>query len=192
MNVRKQWFIFVAMLRANLLGYGGGPPTIPLIHKEVVQTYKWMDDEEFSDIVALANTLPGPIVTKLSGYIGHRIGGTIGMLNAIVAAVFPTAILTILLVGTLASFQDVPVVEGMTAAIAPVVGVLLIVMTYNFLKQSKQSVGFWSTFFLTLVSLIVLEWLNIHPAILIVALMVIAFSRKPKPSSEQEQAQKGS
>ncbi|QDI92070.1 chromate transporter [Salicibibacter halophilus] len=191
MDARKQWHIFVAMLRANLLGYGGGPPTIPLIHKEVVGTYKWMDDEEFSDIVALANTLPGPIVTKLSGYIGHYVGGVFGMLNALAAAVFPTAILTILLVGTLVSFQDIPAVQGMTQAIAPVVGVLLIVMTYNFLKQSKQKVGFWGTFLLTIVSLAVLEWFNVHPAILIVALMVIALSRKPKAASEQKQEQKG-
>ncbi|AXF56739.1 chromate transporter [Salicibibacter kimchii] len=191
MNYRKQWDIFVAMLRANLLGYGGGPPTIPLIHKEVVGTYQWMDDEEFSDVVALANTLPGPIVTKLSGYIGHHVGGVIGMINAIVAAVFPTVILTILLVGTLIAFQDIPAVQGMTQAIAPVVGVLLIVMTYNFLKQSRQKVGFWGTFFLTIVSLAVLELLNIHPAILIVVLMVIALSRRPKPSSERAQEQKG-
>ncbi|SDI42627.1 chromate transporter [Natribacillus halophilus] len=190
MDFRKQWHIFVAMLRANLLGYGGGPATIPLIHKEVVGTYKWMEDDEFSDVVALANTLPGPIVTKLSGYIGHHVGGLIGMINALVAAVFPTAILTILLVGTLVSFQDVPAVQGMTEAIAPVVGVLLIVMTYNFLKQSRQKVGFWGTFLLTLVSLVVLELLNIHPAILIVVLMVIAFSRRPEQEREQAQ-QKG-
>ncbi|QQK78728.1 chromate transporter [Salicibibacter cibi] len=191
MDFRKQGHIFVAMLRANLLGYGGGPPTIPLLHKEIVGTYKWMDDEEFSDIVALANTLPGPIVTKLSGYIGHYVGGVTGMINAIIAAVFPTAILTILLVGTLVSFQDIPAVQGMTQAIAPVVGVLLIVMTYNFLKQSKQKVGFWGTFILTIVSLAVLEWLNVHPAILIVLLMAIALSRKPKAAPERKQEQKG-
>lgn len=56
-----------------MLGYGGGPGSIPLIHKEVVDKYEWMSDEDFGDLLALANTLPGPIATKLAGYIGHRV-----------------------------------------------------------------------------------------------------------------------
>ncbi|GAJ98332.1 chromate transporter [Geomicrobium sediminis] len=186
MNAQTQLNIFIAMFRANILGYGGGPPTIPLVHKEVVDKYKWMSDEEFSDAVALGNTLPGPIITKLCGYIGYQIGGTLGLINAIIAAIMPTAILTIILVGTLSSFRDIPFVQGMTYAIAPVVGVLLIIMTYNFLKQSNKKAGFLGTVLLTFISLIVLEWLNVHPAILIVTLIAIALIRKPKEEKQQE------
>ncbi len=61
-----QWRIFLAFFRVGMLGYGGGPASIPLVHKEVVDHYKWMTDEEFGDVLALGNTLPGPIVTKLA------------------------------------------------------------------------------------------------------------------------------
>lgn len=67
--------LFISFLRTGLLGYGGGPSTIPLVHKEVVHQYKWMDDEEFGNVLALGNSLPGPIMTKMAGYIGYRIGG---------------------------------------------------------------------------------------------------------------------
>ena len=76
--------IFIAFFRSGMLGFGGGPSSIPLIHKEVVSTFKWMTDDEFSNVVALGNTLPGPINTKMAGYIGYRVGGMIGLLVALI------------------------------------------------------------------------------------------------------------
>lgn len=61
-----------------MLGYGEGLSVILLMHREVVKINKWMDDDEFSNILDPANTLPGPINTKLSGYIGWRIRGLWG------------------------------------------------------------------------------------------------------------------
>ena len=62
--------LFWAFFISNILGYGGGPPSIPLIQAEVVDTYKWLTLKEFGDILALANALPGPIATKMATYIG--------------------------------------------------------------------------------------------------------------------------
>ena len=95
--MKKHWHIFIAFFRVGMLGFGGGPASIPLIQREVVQKYHWMDDEEFSDILAIANTLPGPVATKLAGYIGYRVSGWIGMLNSLIASVIPTVILLIIL-----------------------------------------------------------------------------------------------
>src|SRR5690625_3006649 len=114
--------LFIAFFRAGMLGYGGGLSAIPLMHREVVKLYKWMDDEEFADILALANTLPGPINTKLSGYIGYRLGGIIGLLNCIIATVAPTAILMTLLLTVLNTFKDYPFVQGMAKGVIPIAG----------------------------------------------------------------------
>ncbi|GAK05939.1 chromate transporter [Geomicrobium sp. JCM 19037] len=187
MNLQIQWKIFIAMARANVLGYGGGPATIPLVHKEIVEKYRWMDDEEFTEVVALGNTLPGPIITKLCGYVGYRVGGIVGMINAVLATVMPTAIIMLILVGTLTTFRETPIVQGMTNAIMPIVGVLLLSLTYNFLKQSTQKSGFFLTIVLTVISLLLFEWLNLHPAILIVSLIAIAFAQKPKPQPARKE-----
>lgn len=63
----KQLDIFIAFFRSGILGFGGGPSAIPLVHKEVVGTYQWMSDEEFADVLSIGNTLPGPIATKWPG-----------------------------------------------------------------------------------------------------------------------------
>lgn len=55
----------MGFFKAGMLGYEG-PSSIPLIQKEVVERYDWMSDEEFSDVLAMGNTLPGPIAPKIN------------------------------------------------------------------------------------------------------------------------------
>ncbi|RSK28918.1 chromate transporter [Bacillus sp. HMF5848] len=173
----KQLNLFLAFLRVGLLGYGGGPSSIPLVHKEVVEKYKWMNDDEFADVLALGNTLPGPIATKMAGYIGYRVAGVLGMLNAVAATIVPTIILMILLLTTLTSFKDQPWVMGMTKAVVPVVGVMLATLTWDFFKKSKQSLGMKVALGLIAISVLVLQVLSLHPGILIAALLLIALLR---------------
>lgn len=181
----RQRDIFMAFFRAGMLGYGGGLSAIPLMHKEVVVTYRWMDDDEFSDILALANTLPGPINTKLSGYIGYRLAGMKGLLNALIATVIPTALLMILLLTTLNAYKDKPWVQGMSKGVLPIAGVMIGVLAWDFVKKSKTSLGWLSTILFIGGSVVVMEVLGIHPAILIVGLIAAALLIKPKEERKQ-------
>ncbi|WP_445678205.1 chromate transporter [Psychrobacillus sp. FSL W7-1493] len=158
-----------------MLGFGGGPSSIPLVHQEVVKKYKWMDEEEFGDTLALANTMPGPIATKMAGYIGYRIAGFWGCVNALLASVIPTVVLMILLLGFLQSFKDSPRVQGMTAAVIPVVAVMLAIMTWDFIKKSGETFGWWKAFLLLALAALLMELLHIHPAIIILICVTIAF-----------------
>lgn len=179
--------IFIAFFRSGMLGFGGGPSAIPLVHREVVEIFKWMDDEEFSDVLALANALPGPINTKMAGYIGWRVGGTIGMLNAILASVMPTVLLMVLFLTLLTTHKDKPWVAGMAQAVIPVAGVLMGVLTWNFIDASKGRLGWMQTAVLLLLSTIVLQLLKIHPAIFIATLLGAALlSRRKKKEQEAE------
>ncbi len=176
--------IFVAFFRSGLLGYGGGPSAIPLVHKEVVERYKWHTDEEFTDILALANTLPGPIATKMAGYIGYRLAGFNGLMIATLATVLPTVIAMILLLGAVANLKDMPRVSGAIAAVGPVVGVMLIVMTYDMLKKDWKTQGILITLLLIAANLVVLQWLNIHPGIVIGVLILYALLKRDKEAGE--------
>ena len=182
--------LFIAFFRAGMLGYGGGLSAIPLMHREVVKVYKWMDDDEFSDILALANTLPGPINTKLSGYIGWRLGGFWGLLNCIIATVLPTAFLMIMLLTVLNSFKDSPFVQGMSKGVIPVAGVMIGVLAIDFIKKSKNSLGWVATIIYTAISIVVMELLNIHPAFLIIGLIAYALLAKGEPDNEKKKERK--
>lgn len=166
--------IFVGFFRSGLLGYGGGPSVIPLIKYEVVEKYKWMDDQEFGDILALANALPGPIATKMATYIGYRVKGALGATVAVLAHIIPTIIALILLLGSLYSMQKSAIVKGMIAAIGPVIGVMLAVMAYQFFKKTWKSMGKIGGVISILFSFVALQFLKIHPAIVILFLITIS------------------
>jgi chromate transporter len=178
--MKIQWNLFLAFFRVGILGYGGGPASIPLVHKEVVDTYKWMKDEEFGDMLALANTLPGPIATKLAGYIGYRVAGILGMLNAVLATTLPTIILLIILLSTLASFKDIDWVKGMTAAVIPVVGMMMATLTWQFFDKARKGMGWIKAIILTAVVFVFLSFLNVHPGIIIAILIVTALVIRDK------------
>lgn len=175
MELALQKDIFVGFFRAGMLGYGGGPSSIPLIRKEVVDTYEWMTDDEFGDVLALGNTLPGPIAPKMAGYIGYRVAGIVGLFTAIMATIVPSVLLMIILIGFLSSFRDSPSVQGMTQAVTPVVGVMLGVLAYDFFKQSRKGLGIVWAIVLCVVSLVGMQFVGLHPAIIIVVLMAFGF-----------------
>ena len=183
----KHLQLFLAFFRVGILGYGGGPSSIPLVHKEVVDKYRWMNDDEFADVLALGNTLPGPIATKMAGYIGYRVAGIWGLINATLSTIVPTIILMIVLLTTISSVKDYPWVQGMTAAVVPVVGVMLATLTWDFFKKSQQSLGWLKALILVVISFLLMEILGLHPAILIVGLLLAAIIKKDKdPKTERK------
>jgi chromate transporter len=175
-NLRLHRDIASAFFRVGMLGFGGGPSAIPLVHQEVVKKYKWMEDDEFSDVVALANTMPGPIGTKLAGYIGYRIAGVAGAINAILVSVVPTIILMIVLLFLLQTNKDIPAVQAMASAVVPVVAVMLGILALDFVKKSGESMGWKKTLIILLLSLIAMSLLNIHPAFVILSVFIIVFA----------------
>ncbi|MDQ0256893.1 chromate transporter [Evansella vedderi] len=182
----KHGEIFMAFLRVGLLGYGGGPASIPLVHKEAVEKYKWMTSEEFADILAIGNTLPGPIATKMAGYIGYRVSGTLGMINAIIASVIPTVILMIILLTSLASFREYPWVQGMTHGVIPVVAVMMGVITWSFIDSSKKGLGWLKVVILLILSIVLIQLLGIHPAIVIGALILFVLVKRPAKENQEK------
>lgn len=170
----KQLQIFIAFFRSGILGFGGGPTTIPLVHKEVVKHFKWMTDEEFSDVISIGNTLPGPIATKMAGYIGYRVGGWLGLIIALIATVLPTVFLMIVLLTSLDQFSDSKFLSGMTNGVIPIVAVMMGVLTWDFIKKSKASLGLKTASIIFIISFIAIIILSIHPGIVIAVLLVLA------------------
>ncbi|WLD93155.1 chromate transporter [Alkalihalobacillus sp. AL-G] len=170
----KHISLFAAFFRVGIFGYGGGPSSIPLVHKEVVEQYGWFTDDEFGDLLALGNTLPGPIATKLAGYIGYRVAGIFGLVNAVIATILPSVVAMVALLTTLSAYKDQPWVQGMTNAVIPVVGFMLAQLTWQFMKKSSEGLGWTKAVFLIVLSVVLVEFLGVHPGILIGLLLLYA------------------
>ncbi|WP_372869704.1 chromate transporter [Planomicrobium okeanokoites] len=167
------WQIFLAFFIPGILGYGGGPASIPLVEKEVVDRYGWMTTQEFGEVLALGNALPGPVATKMAGYIGYTEGGILGSAVALFASVAPSLILMIALMVTLLKYKDSPKVKNITKMIRPLIAVLLGAMALQFFMTSYDTSGSIQTIVLVIISYWLLEVRKMHPAYVI--LMALAY-----------------
>ncbi|KJR48262.1 Chromate transporter [Desulfosporosinus sp. I2] len=162
------WDLLVAFARASNLGFGGGPAVIPLIKIEVVERYHWLTNAEFTDALAVGNALPGPIATKLAGYVGYQEAGWLGALVANIGVILPTVLAVILLAGFLMKYSNSPVLKGMLKGVRPVVVVLIAQTAFDMGRGSFPNLTTWGIALATVASL---YWLKLHPALIIVISM---------------------
>lgn len=158
------WGFFIA----NILGYGGGPAAIPLMQQEIVDHYGWMTNEQFVDMLAVANALPGPIATKIAAFVGYQEAGWLGMGVATFATVAPSAVAVIVLLKILNHFKQSSVVKGMTLLVQPVIGVMMIILTWEFSFVSFHSIGYVQSIVIGVIALLMMTKWKVHPAIVII------------------------
>jgi len=159
--------LIIGMGRTGILGYGGGPSVIPLIRHEAVTRYQWVDDDEFGEILAIANALPGPIAPKMGAYLGYKVKGWIGALVAVLAHILPTSVAMIALLGMLYALRDSKVVAGMIAAVRPVIFVMLGMMAYEFAAKAWKGLGKGFAAGVGLIAFLLLNTVELHPGIVV-------------------------
>lgn len=171
-QLQTWWELFWGFFVANVLGYGGGPASIPLMQEEVVNHYGWMTNEQFGDVLAIGNALPGPIATKIAAFVGFQVANWPGFIIATFATVVPSATALILLLSLLNKYRTSNVVKGMTLLVQPVIAVLMILLTWEMGIVSIDTINVWQTLIIAAIALFILTKTKIHPAFVI----LIAFA----------------
>ena len=168
--------LFYTFIKIGVLGFGGGHAMIPLIQVEVVDNYRWLTIGEFTEALAMANSLPGPIAPKMSFFTGYKVAGMAGAGSCILGLVLPSLFLMFILTSLYMKYKDLPSVKGLLKAVKPVVVALLALVIYNI---SPSSVNSWHTALIAIISFCLLAFLNIHPALLILgaAILGVTFYR---------------
>lgn len=161
-----------AMMKTGVLGYGGGPSVIPLIRYEAVTHYRWLENEEFGEILALANALPGPIATKMAAYLGYRKKGILGAVVSVLAHIIPSGAAMIALLSVVGWLSGSAVVQGMIGAVIPVIAVMLGVMAYEFGEKAVKGLGIYVGVGFFVLAFGLLQLVQLHPAIVIIVFLV--------------------
>ena len=178
----------IGMMRTGILGFGGGPSVIPLIRYEAVSRYHWLEDDEFGDTLAIANTLPGPIATKMAAYLGYRVKGWTGAFVSVAAHVLPTCLAMVFLVAFMNQLGGSVILQNIIGAVIPVVAVMLGQMAYEFAEKAVKGLGWMLGIMLFILSFVLLQTVSIHPGIVIaIFLFYGAFHFKLKGRSKRKQ-----
>lgn len=85
------------MLKIGLFTFGGGYAMIALLENEFVIKRKWINNDEFTDMVAIAESTPGPIAINAATYIGFKMGGVLGSILCTIAVCIPSFIIIYLI-----------------------------------------------------------------------------------------------
>jgi chromate transporter len=161
------WHLFVAFFVPNIVGYGGGPAIIPLIEAEVVERYGWMSSQQFAETLALGNTLPSPIATKMAGYVGYEVAGATGAAVAVLATVVPSLLLMLGALGVLYRHRDSPRVKRMSQWVRPVIALMMAALSLEFLAVSLDGPGPVHTLIIAAIAAIALIRFQLHPVFVV-------------------------
>ena len=91
--MKKYLSLFFTMLKIGLFTFGGGYAMIALLENEFVEKKKYMEKEEFLDMVAIAESTPGPIAINAATYIGYKNAGVLGSVMATVGVCVPSFVI---------------------------------------------------------------------------------------------------
>jgi chromate transporter len=183
MQIKLLLDIFILFTRVALFSWGGGPASLALMQREVVDA-EWVTNEEFADAVAVGNALPGPIAPQVSAYVGYKLSGIWGAVSAAMGTVLPTTLLMLVMVAYFFSIKDSPNVAAMLKAVRPVVVGLLLwtayTMAYSVFSVSKIGWGTglvqnWDKVIIALVAFVLLTYTEINPVWLVIAGAFLGF-----------------
>lgn len=136
------WELFKVFFRIGAFTIGGGLAMLPVVEREVVDRKKWITKEEFTDILAVTQTLPGVIAVNMAVAVGYRIQGLRGSLVSVLGAVLAPFFSILLIAMFFRAFRENEVVERIFMGMRPVVVALIAVPVIT----TMRSIGLtWSS-----------------------------------------------
>ena len=153
--------LFLSMLKIGLFTFGGGYAMINLLDNEFVTKKKWIEQEEFMDLVAIAESTPGPIAINCSTYIGYKRMGFAGALVATLGMCVPSFVIIYLISLFFEQFLAIKWVASAFKGIQACVIFLIFTAGLKMLKKIKKSAFNITVIALTLVSMVALSLLAV-------------------------------
>jgi chromate transporter len=135
---RELWGLARLFLKLGTIAFGGPAAHIAMMRTEVVERHRWMEEQEFLDLVGAANLIPGPNSTELAIHLGRVRAGWRGLLVAGVCFIFPATLIVLALAWAYARYGSTPQAEGLLYGITPVVVAIIIHALWGLLRTAVK------------------------------------------------------
>jgi len=156
--------LFSTFMRIGRFTFGGGYAMIPLIEKELVEQKGLLTEEEFIDIIAVVQGIPGVIAVNSSLFIGYKLRGILGALTSVLAISLPSILIILSIAQLLLNLQGNQWVEALFKGVRSAVVVLIFWAGY---KMSKKAIVNYSSLIYTLGVVLGILVFKLHPIVLI-------------------------
>lgn len=104
--------LFLTFLKIGAFTFGGGYAMIPLIQREIVEKNEWLTQNDILDIIAIAETTPGPIAINAATFVGYKVNGKKGAIVSTLGVVLPSFFMITLIAYVLKKYMGLPIVQN--------------------------------------------------------------------------------
>lgn len=161
--------IFGVFAKIGAFTIGGGYAMISLIQNEIVNR-KWLDEDEFSELITLSQTAPGLLAVNISIFTGFRLRGVRGSIVATLASILPPFLIILVIAMAFSGFKDNPVVIRVFKGIRPAVVALILVPMINMARKSDDT---WWKWVLSAAVLVLAGFLEVSPIYILLCVIVV-------------------
>ena len=156
--------LFTTFFKLGLFTIGGGYVMIPLIEREVVDRYRWIEKRDFVDLLAIAQSSPGVLAVNMSIFIGYKLRGVRGSVAAAVGNVLPSVVIILLIALFFNKFREYEVVNNVFMGIRPAVVALIASPVFSVAKSAK--IG-WANMWIPVLSALLIVAFGVSPIYII-------------------------
>ena len=164
--------LFLTFFRIGLFTFGGGYAMIPLIQREAVEKNKWVSDDDILEVIAIAESTPGPIAINSATFIGYKVAGVWGSFFATLGVVLPSFIIILLISFVLREFADIKAVQYAFNGIRAGVLALVIKAWWTMVKKLPKA---GLAYFIVAVAFFATVFFDVNVLIVIISAGILGF-----------------
>ena len=131
--------LFLTFFKIGAFTFGGGYAMLPLIQREIVEKRKWITNDDILEVVAIAESTPGPIAVNSATFVGYRTGDFSGALLATLGVVLPSFAVILAISFVLREFESLKAVQYAFSGIRAGVLALVLKALWSMYRQSPKN-----------------------------------------------------
>jgi len=157
--------LFWIFFKIGTFTLGGGYAMVPLIQNEIVNKKKWIEEEEFVKLLALAQSSPGALAVNVSVFVGYKMKRMLGLITTVLGATLPSFIIILVIASLFSNIQDNIYVIKAFKAIRPMVVALIAASVYTIGKSAKINK---KTLWIVILVAVMVAFLKFPPIVMII------------------------
>lgn len=131
--------IALLFLKLGAIGFGGPAAHIAMMEDEVVRRRRWISRQDFLDLLAATNLIPGPNSTEMAIHIGHRMAGWPGLVLAGACFILPAGMIVIAIAWGYATYGSLPETEALLYGVKPAVLAVVLQALWRLFRSAAKS-----------------------------------------------------
>ena len=168
-SFKKALQLFCVFFKIGAFTFGGGYAMIPLIQREAVENKGWISEDDIHDIIAIAESTPGPIAINSATFVGYRVAGVLGSACATFGVVLPSYLIISVIAYLLREFYEYRVVRYAFYGIRAGVLALIFKALYMMFKKTPRE---WAAYAIMAIAFLVSAFVDINLIFVIIACAV--------------------